>query len=60
MYCEYLRKVVPANMSYFHFMRENDLYIHYCTLKYVLEAGNAGTLFRASGKSINVFNRLKT
>ena len=41
-------------------MRERDLYVHYTAIKYVLEAGNAGTLFRSSTKSTDVFSRLKT
>lgn len=54
MYCDFLRKVVPANISYFHFMRERDLYTHYCTLKYVLEAGHVGSLHP------EVFSKMKT
>lgn len=40
-------------------MREKDFYIHYCALRYVLCAGQAGTLFKSSTKTIDVFRRLK-
>lgn len=58
LYCVFLSKVVPANISYFHFMREKDFYIHYNALKYVIEVGQAGTTGKAAGRSLDVFSRL--
>lgn len=40
-------------------MREKDFYTHYIAIRYILEAGNAGTLFPSSTKSTDVFSRLK-
>jgi hypothetical protein len=39
-------------------MREKDFYIHYNALKYILEIGQIGSLFRSTNKNIDVFSRL--
>ena len=36
MYMTLLEKVVPTNITYFHFMREKDLYCHYVAIAYIL------------------------
>ena len=45
MYLNFLQKVVPANISYFHFMREKDFYIHLVALRYVIKAGNVNKCY---------------
>ena len=40
MYLTLLEKVVPTNITYFHFMREKDFYSHYVAITYVLEFGH--------------------
>ena len=37
MYRKYLQAVVPTNITFFHFMRETDIYMHYVAIKYVLK-----------------------
>lgn len=39
MYSSFLQKVVPTNITYFHFMREKDLYTHYIAILYTLKYG---------------------
>lgn len=36
----FLEKVVPTNISYFHFMREKDFFIHLTALRYIIKAGH--------------------
>ena len=40
MYLAFLERVVPTNITYFHFMREKDLYSHYISILYGLEFGH--------------------
>jgi hypothetical protein len=38
-YQKYLEKVVPTNITYYHFMREKEFYTHFVALKYVIVVG---------------------
>lgn len=40
-YQKYLERVVPTNITYYHFMREKEFYTHLVALKYVLVVGIA-------------------
>lgn len=57
MYLNFLYKVVPANVSYFHFMREKDFYIHLTALRYAVRAGY---LNRSYLRQVHVFAQISS
>ena len=57
MYLNFLEKVVPANISYFHFMREQDFYIHLIAMRYVIKAGHIN---KAYLRKCHIFADIRT
>ena len=57
MYLSFLEKVVPANISYFHFMREKDFYVHLITMRYIIKAGHINKSYL---RRSHIFEYIKT
>ena len=55
MYMMFLEKVIPTNITYFHFMREDELYSHYTAILYILHCGH---LNESLQKRIHIYRRL--
>lgn len=52
MFQKYLERVMPTNITYYHFIREKEFYTQYVTIKYILVAG----LHQPS----HIFQKMKT
>jgi hypothetical protein len=46
-----MQSVVPTNITFFHFMRENDIYMHYVAIKYALKFGDDLVMIKNYNKS---------
>lgn len=52
MFQKYLERVMPTNITYYHFIREKEFYTQYVTIKYILVAG--------LHQSHHIFHKMKT
>lgn len=53
MYKQYLEQVVPANIAFYHFIREKNYHGHIAVVRYVMVVG-------LGRKDQNVFHKLKS
>lgn len=52
LYKEYLKKIVPSNSTYFHFLRDSEFYVHYIVVRYVLIVGDSHHLRKVCQTSL--------
>jgi hypothetical protein len=56
LYFSYLKKIVPTNATYFHFLRDSEFYFHYVVVRYVLIVGDSHHLRNVS--ETNIYSKI--